>query len=128
MNQTLLVNYTAEGTIPSYRIVKPGSAASEKTVVLATAATDSLMGTSDMPPSGVVAGERIDVCRGGIPLVEAGAAFAREAPLTSDATGRAVLAAPAVGANVRIIGFADQAATAAGDVVRFVCEPGWMQG
>jgi Uncharacterized conserved protein (DUF2190) len=127
MNNILLVNYTAEAAIAPFRIVKPGSAASEKTIVPAAAATDNLMGTIDQP-SGAAVGERADVHRAGIPLVEAGAVFARDVPLTSDALGRAIQAAPAAGANVRIIGFADQAATAAGDVVRYVYAPGVMQG
>jgi hypothetical protein len=63
----------------------------------------------------------------GLADVTAGGTVTRGAPLTSDATGRAVVAAPAAGSNVRLIGFARQAAVV-GDVFEIVVSPGLMQG
>lgn len=122
-NAILFKNYTAAMAIPAYRICKFSAT---DTVTLATAATDSLMGVNaDVAPA---TGERCDLVRQGIAFIEAGAAIAQGAPVTSDATGRAVTAAPGAGTNNRIVGFADEAASAAGDVIRVLIELGVMQG
>jgi hypothetical protein len=49
-------------------------------------------------------------------------------PVTADSLGRGVAAAPAAGVNNRIIGFALDAAVAAGDQIRVLLSPGLMQG
>lgn len=123
-NPILAVNYVAEAAIPINRLVKYGSG--DRTAVPAAAATDFIYGVVNETPAAI--GERVDVVRVGIAWVEAGAAIPRGSPITSDAVGRAVVAAPAAGVNNRIIGFADEAADAAGDVIRFVLEAGLMQG
>jgi hypothetical protein len=122
-NALLFKNYTAAMAIPPYRMVKFSAL---DTVTLATAATDSIIGANaDVAPA---INERCDVVRQGIAFVEAGAAIAIGALVTADATGRAVTAAPGVGVNNRIFGIADEAATAAGDVIRVMVELGSMQG
>jgi len=122
-NALLFKNYTAAMAIPAYRICKFSAL---DTVTLGTAATDSLIGVNaDVAPA---IGERCDLVRQGIAFIEAGAAIAQGAPVTSDATGRAVTAAPGAGVNNRLIGFADEAASAAGDVIRVLVELGVMQG
>jgi len=122
-NPTLLKNMTAGAAINQFRIVKFSAA---ETMILAAAATDNMMGVcNEVSPA---ANERFDVVLEGIAFVEAGAAFAFGAPITSDAVGRGVTAAPAAGVNNRVIGFAMEAATAAGDVVRVLLQPGFMQG
>lgn len=123
-NILLITNHLAEAAILFNRIVKYG--ASDRAIVTASAATDFMIGTC--MESGALTGERQDVCRAGIGWVEAGAAIPRGSPITSDASGRAIVAAPAAAANVRIVGFADESAAAAGDVIRFVIAPGLMQG
>ncbi|MES2946319.1 MAG: capsid cement protein [Pseudomonadota bacterium] len=123
-NPLLAVNYVAEAAISINRLVKQG--ASDRAVLTAAAATDSIIGVvNEVAPA---IGERVDVVRVGIAWVEAGAAITRGSPITSDAVGRAVVAAPAADVNNRIIGFADEAASAAGDVIRFMIAPGFMQG
>jgi len=47
-------NYTAQGTTPPYRLVKFGSA--DRTVAIATAATDLLIGVTGRYKDNVVAG------------------------------------------------------------------------
>jgi Uncharacterized conserved protein (DUF2190) len=125
-NPLLAQNYTADAAIGNNRIVKLGTA--DRNVAVAAAATDSLLGVVNEMPPGIAIGERVDVVRVGIAWVEAGAAITRGAPITSDSVGRAVTAVPGAGVNNRLIGFADEAATAAGDVIRFTLALGVMQG
>ena len=123
-NPLLAVNYVADAAIPINRLVKFGTG--DRNVTLATAATDFILGPVN--ETAIAVGERVDVVRVGIAWVEAGAAIPRGSPITADAVGRAVVAAPGVGVNNRIIGFSDETATAVGDVIRFMIEPGLMQG
>ncbi|MBK1683399.1 capsid cement protein [Rhodoferax fermentans] len=123
-NILLVTNHVAEGAIVINRLVKYG--ATDRGILQASANTDFIIGSC--MESGAAVGERQDVPRVGLGWVEAGAAIVRGSPITSDATGRAIVAAPAAGVNARIVGFADESATAAGDVIRYVIEPGVMQG
>lgn len=122
-NELLLKNYVAGGAVAKHRIVKFGAA--DGIVVTGAAATDALIGIN--AELDVAQGERVDVIRAGLPLVEYGGNVTRGAPLTSDATGRAITAAPAAGSNVRIVGFAEVNAVA-GDIDRMLFAPGVMQG
>lgn len=122
-NSILFKSFTAGAAINAYRIVKLSAA---ETVVLAAAATDNLIGVnSDVAPA---LNERCDVMLMGITFVEAGAAVALGALMTSDSVGRGVTAAPGVGVNARVIGVALEAAAAAGDVIRMALQPSMMQG
>lgn len=117
-------NYLAAAAIPAYTIVKPDAAAGK--VVAAAAGADKLIGvTTDVD---AVLGERADVIHLGEAKVVAGAAFAAGDLLMSDASGRAIVAAAAVAANVRTVGYAREAATALGDIVEIVVQPGVFQG
>ena len=116
-------NYTAEAAIAAHRIVKPG--ATDGSVLQAAAATDALIGvTEGLAPE---AGERVDTVKSGIADVEYGGAVTRGQLLTADADGKAVAAAPAAGANVRIIGVAEVSGVA-GDIGQVLIAPGLMQG
>lgn len=123
-NLLLSTSFTAEAAIAPYRIVKHGAA--DRNVVQAAAAADPSIGVTMELPAAI--GERCDVMRVGIALVEAGAAFTRGALITADAVGRGVASAPAAGVNNRVIGIADEAATAAGDIVRVFISPCSLQG
>lgn len=125
-NPMLVTSFTADSALVNNRLVKFGTG--DRNIAQAAAATDFIIGVVNEMPPGIATGERADVVRVGIAWVECGAAVPRGSPITSDASGRAVVAAPAAGVNNRIIGFADEAGTAAGDVIRFVIEPGLMQG
>ena len=114
---------TAEAAIAAYRIVKFG--ASDGGYLQAAAATDSLAGVCESV--GPASGERLDVVKAGIADVEFGGTVTRGGPVTADANGKAVAAAPAAGSNVRIIGFAEVSAVA-GDIAPVWIEPGVMQG
>lgn len=122
-NLILSKNYDAGGAISPYRIVKPGAA--DGAVLQAAAATDFLNGVcGDVGPA---SGERVDIIKAGIALVEFGGTVTRGGPVTSDANGKAVAAAPSAGSNVRIIGFAEVSAVN-GDISPVLIAPGLMQG
>ena len=122
-NLLLTKSFLAGAAIAAYRIVKFSAL---DTVIPGAAATDSLIGiNTDVAPA---TGERCDVLLQGIAYCEAGAAVTQGAMITSDAVGRGVAAAPAAGVNNRVIGIAEEAASAAGDVIRVLLSPGVMQG
>lgn len=116
-------SHAAQSAVGAYLILKPGSA--DMTVVPATAATDLLIGTSDALAK--ASGEMVDVGIGHVHEVICGAAVTRGQPLTSDANGKAIPAAPAAGSNVRIIGFAEVSGVL-NDVITYRLSLGVMQG
>ena len=122
-NPGLIKSYNAESAINPYTIVKFG--ANDLGVVSAAAATDKLVGVSR--EFGTASGEPVDVIHDGITYVKLGGTVARGDFLTSDATGQAITAAPGVGVNNRIIGYARQSGVV-GDVIDVVIEPGSIQG
>lgn len=123
-NQGLTKNYVAGAVIAAYRIVKFG--ANDAEVLQAAAATDLLVGVTDRAyPE--AAGERVEITRTGIAEVEYGGAVTRGQKLTSDATGRAIAAAPAAGANVQVIGIAEVSGVL-GDIGSMLIAPSVMQG
>lgn len=113
----------AGGAIAARRILKHGAADGE--ALQAAAATDALMGVSTDIPAAV--GNTADVIRSGLAPVEYGGVVARGDALSADASGRAVVAAPAAGSNVRIIGFAEVSGVL-GDIGSVHIAPGVMQG
>lgn len=100
----------AGAAIAARRIVKFG--ASDTAVLQAAAATDFIIGVSDL---GAASGEYCDVIVDGIALVEYGGNVTRGALLTADSNGKAVTAAPAATATNRIIGVAMKSGVA-GDI------------
>lgn len=122
-NPGLIKCYVAETAVAKYRIVKPGS--TDDYVVQATAVSEPLMGVS-----GFVAGDaggRVDIVKSGIADVEYGGNVTRGDWLTSDASGKAVAAAPAAGANANVIGRAEVSG-ASGDIGSVLIAPGRIQG
>ena len=122
-NPVLYKTFVASGAINPYRIVRLTSA---DLVEQAAAVGNTLIGVNS--ELAIVSGERVEVMLMGIAWVEAGAAIAVGLPVTTDSVGRAVAAAPAAGVNNRIIGFALEAAVAAGDQIRVLLSPGQVQG
>ncbi|SON55810.1 hypothetical protein HDIA_2269 [Hartmannibacter diazotrophicus] len=90
-------------------------------VVGAVADTDPLVGVSDAV--GADEGGNCDVHMTGQVPVTAGGAIAYGDPVTSDAQGRAVVAAPSAGDQVRVAGYATTNATLAGDIVQLFLAP-----
>ena len=118
MQNKLILRYRAKtpAGIPRNRIVQFGTADGE--VVLATSLNQNVIGvTTEIP---VDLDEQVDVVHTGVEYVEAGAAFARGSFIGPDATGRAVNA----GQTWFTIGRALETATAAGQRVRCLIQPG----
>lgn len=122
-NPTLIKTYVAEGAIGKYRIVAHG--ANDGGVKQAAAATDALMGVTE--GFTYIDGDRPGIVRTGIADIEYGGNVARGKPLTADALGRAIEAAPAASSNVRIIGFADVSGVS-GDICQVFLAQGQIQG
>jgi hypothetical protein len=115
-------NFNAGADIVAYTIVKPG--ASNDKVVPAAAASDALIGVVSID---VKSGYRVDVIQNGVAFVKSGGTIAEGDPITSNASGQAVKAAPAAGTNNRIIGIAMTDAVS-GDVFPAFLSVGYMQG
>ena len=124
MRNQVAFPYTAEGAVTAHRIVKAG--ANDGGVLQASAATDKFMGVADSLGADA-AGDRCEVYKAGSVEVEFGGAVAAGDPITADAEGRGIKAAPDAGDNVRIIGFAEVAGVL-GDVADVFLSPGVMQG
>lgn len=95
----LILSFIAAAAIAAHRIVVFGN--DDSTVVTASAATDSLIGISDLGAD--AAGDRLDIIMDDIAEVEYGGTITRGDPITSDANGKAITATVA---GSRIIGFA----------------------
>lgn len=118
----LIKTYIAQAAVTKRRIVVlPADGAAAQ----AAGATGKLMGVSVDLDAAI--GEQCDVVHSGLADVEYGGAVAIGDPLTSDAQGRAVAAAPGAGVNHRIVGFA-QVAGVLGDIGSLLVSPGVMQG
>jgi hypothetical protein len=102
-NPGLCKTFTAGSDIGANgRFVKFGS--DDQTVVVATAASDPIIGVSDV--LAVASGERVDVFMNGIATITYGGTVTRGALLISDSTGRGIAATAAAGTNVRTGGTA----------------------
>ena len=99
-NPGLTKNFLAGAAVAARRIVKFSA---DNTVIQAAAAADASFGVSDLAAENA---GRCDVILGGITPIEFGGTITRGALVTSDVDGKAVAAAPAGGANARIIGTA----------------------
>lgn len=121
---SIIKGYTATAAVAASRIVKYGAA--DNTVVPGAAATDALVGVSVQTVDADI-GEVCDVVKSGPAIVRLGGAVTRGALLTCDASGKAVAAAPAAGANVRVIGVAD-ASGVLDDLIPCTVSLGSLQG
>lgn len=124
MNVILEKNMVAEAAVLANRIVKFGTADGQ--VVQAAAATDLLIGVASRGFDAAI-GERIDVMTHGIAEVKLGGNVTRGQPVTADANGKGVAAAPAGGANARVIGVA-MASGVLDDVIDVLLSQSVMQG
>jgi hypothetical protein len=116
--------YNAVAAISAYHIVKP-SGINDGEVVPAAAATGPLLGVSQNVD--VAPGQCVDVIHDDSANTLLGGNVAFGDPITSDNNGCGVKAAPAAGANARIVGFALTSGVA-GDVIPVLMSPGVVQG
>lgn len=92
--------FKAEAAISKRRIVMFGT--TDDLITPATGSTSLAIGVTTEIDSAI--GEVTDVVMSGLTDVEFGGTVTRGQYLTSDATGRAIAAAPAAGVNASIIG------------------------
>jgi hypothetical protein len=118
MTALLTKTYAATADVAPYRIVKFSA---DYEVAQATSDDDASIGVAD--GRGRIGNDRCDVHRAGLVDVEYGGVVTRAAPLTSDASGRAIVAAPAAGTTSRVIGFAEVAGVE-GDIGRLMIQLG----
>jgi hypothetical protein len=116
--------YKAGAQISPSTIVKWDT--SDFQVVPGAAATDKLVGVA-APNITVPSGQRVDVIKQGIAQVTLGGTVTRGDPITSNATGLGVLAAPGAGTNNRIIGYAEMSGVS-GDVIPVMVRAETIQG
>lgn len=122
-NPGLIKTFVAEAAVAAYRIVKFGT--SDANVVQAAAVSDALVGVS-----GLVAGDlgkRVDIIMSDIAEIEYGGTVTRGDWLTTDASGRAVVSAPAAGTNNNVIGRA-LVSGVLGDIGSCLVVPSRIQG
>jgi hypothetical protein len=116
------VRCTAAIAVP-FTIGKFG--ADDDTMSLAAASTDMLAGVFQHATTS--GGDEVRVMLDGITKIKLGGTVTRGQPLTSDASGQAVVAAPAAGTNARVIGIA-MASGVSGDIITMLISPSVMQG
>lgn len=107
----------AAAAILAFSIVKADASG---LAVVATAATDKLLGTSDELDH--VAGEMVDIAIGPVPFVRLGGTVAVGDWLTSNGTGAAIATTTA---GNQVIGRAEVAGVA-GDVITYFRAPGQL--
>jgi hypothetical protein len=98
-----------------FKFVQPSSTAL-RVILAATAGQQGVIGVIQDKPAAV--GDPCLVCGGGVTKIVAGGAFAAGLRLQTDASGRAVSAAAS--ATSYTLGYALEAALAAGDVVSMI--------
>lgn len=123
-NVIIARNFKAEAAIPANTLVKL-SATTDGQVLAAAAVGDKLIGVSTDIAAAI--NERCDVILEGAADVLYGGAVTRGDLLTSDATGRAVTAAPGAGVNNSVIGRA-LVSGVAGDIGQCIISVGTTQG
>lgn len=120
---TLIKTFVAGAAIRARRFAVFG--ATDTAMVEATGAATLITGVFEKVDGD--AGDLVDVVHSGLTEVVLGGPVTRGQPLTSDANGAAIVAAPAAGTNVRIGGFAF-ASGVAGDIIPALVQLGFMQG
>lgn len=123
-NEGLQKTLIAGAAIAKNRIVKFDTAAN--TVIQAAAITDKSIGVADNLGADAT-GDTLDVIVDGIALITYGGTVTQGDLLTSDSTGRAIVAAPAAGSNARVIGVAMDSGVV-GDIGSVRIAPASVQG
>lgn len=112
--------YEASAAVPAFTIVKFSDTALSSKIAPASVNTDPIAGVSGSLATAI--GDMVDLTMAGIGLVTAGGAITAGAILTTDATGRAIVAVPTAGVFMSIIGKA-LAPAVSGDVFEYQAVP-----
>jgi hypothetical protein len=124
IGQTTILEKSAKAgaAITAYTIAKYG--ADDDTLLPGAAVSDLLIGV--FQHDALITTE-VRVMLLGVTRVKIGGTVTRGNPITSDASGQGVVAAPATGVNNRIIGFA-MASGVTGDIIPVLLSQSVMQG
>jgi hypothetical protein len=117
-------SYIAESVIPPYTLANFGLA--DGTATAANDGTKFLVGATQIVGADAI-GDQVDICRDALPEVTYGGVVAKGDPLTSDANGFAIKAAPAPGAKMFIVGYAEVDGVA-GDIGYYFASPDIVNG
>lgn len=117
MNSLLIRSHEASAAIAPFRIAVFSDATNSRKVAQAATAVGPFAGTTGK--LGAAAGEMADLTKVGIGSVQLGGTVKAGEPLTSDASGKAIVAA----AGNRIIGHAEEPGTADA-IIDYLCAPG----
>lgn len=120
---TLIKSYVAGAAVRARRFAVFGAADTD--MIEATGATGLIVGVFEKVDASQ--GDLVDVVHSGITEIVCGGNVTRGGPLTSDANGAAIAAAPAAGSNARVGAFA-LASGVAGDIIPAFVQPCLMQG
>ncbi|WP_153769234.1 capsid cement protein [Labrenzia sp. CE80] len=121
MIPTFIRSHETTAEVEPFRIVAFSDVASSRMAATAAADTDPVIGVSDK--MGAPLGGMVDVIRAGLGAVQLGAAVSAGDPLTSDASGKAIVCVAAAGETRRIIGFAEEPGVA-DDIIDAWIQPG----
>lgn len=116
-------SYTATAAVAGRRFVKFGAA--DGAAVQASASTDAILGVS--APMGAAQGQMLDVYEGDVAEIEYGGNVVRGDPLTADANGKAIKAAPGAGVVAQVGGYA-RVSGAAGEFGSIKLSRGQIKG
>lgn len=117
MIQKLILSRELSAPIGAYRIAKFSDPANSSKVAPATAATDSLTGTTGQ--LGGDTGDMVDLDLAGIGQVQLGGTVRAGKPITADANAKGI---EATVDGQRIIGWAQQPGIA-DDIIDYLCAP-----
>lgn len=120
----LTLSFEASAATTARRIARFSDVSATQRVAGATANTDAIIGVFDRLAA--AAGDMVDVYVAGQAMVELGGTVTAGAPLTADASGRAIVATPAAGTTVRILGFALEPGVV-GDVAKVLVQPSLLR-
>lgn len=120
---TLIKSYVAGAAVRARRFAVFGGADTD--MIEATGAAGLIVGVFEKVDA--PQGDLVDVVHSGITEIICGGNVTRGGPLTSDANGAAIAAAPAAGSNARVGAFA-LASGVAGDIIPAFVQPCLMQG
>ena len=123
-NIKLVKNFIADSAIPAFSIAAFSTVDWHSTQAVSPTASALLGVTTDIAAA---IGDRSDVIVEGLADVVFGGTVTRGDYLTSDASGRAVTAAPAAGVNNFVIGMA-MASGVVGDIGQCLLSQGKIQG
>ncbi len=120
----LTLSFEASAATTARRIARFSDVSASQRVAGATANTDPIIGVFDRLAG--AAGDMVDVFVTGQALVELGGTVTAGAPLTADASGRAIVATPAAATTVRVLGFALEPGVI-GDVAKVLVQPSLLR-